>query len=87
MARREVSGTGKGNGGEIRSPCKRGEHWSPRGAQGAIQDIETRQHAYYVSWPNGPTTDVHVVNGPTGKYLRTDRDNSARNNLLDLPNC
>ena len=32
-------------------------------------------------------TEIRVVNGPNGKYLRTDRDDTERNNLRDLPNC
>ena len=31
--------------------------------------------------------DVVVVNGSTGRYLRTDPDKTTRNNLDDLPNC
>ncbi len=38
-------------------------------------------------WPGGVRTEIRVVNGPTGKYLRTDRDNTSRNNLDDLPDC
>lgn len=87
MARRQVTHTGKGSGGEIASLCNRAAHWSPRFKTAAITDIESRTHSYFVSWPTGPTTDVHVANGPTGKYLRTDRDNTERNNLLDLPDC
>ena len=30
---------------------------------------------------------IHVVNGPRGKYLRTDRDSTVKNNLDDLPDC
>lgn len=87
MTRRQVKQTGKGSGGGITSLCNQGQMWSPRSKANAISDIESHLHSYYVSWPNGPTTDVHVVEGPTGKYLRTDRDNTDRNNLLDLPDC
>ena len=52
----------------------------------AIDDIETRRHAYLVRWKD-MTTEIRVVRGLSGKYLRTDRDNSTRNNLEDLPDC
>lgn len=87
MARRQVRQTGKGSDGDITSLCNPGETWSPRGKRQVINDIESRLNSYYVSWPDGPTTDVRVVNGPKGKYLRTDRDNTERNNLLDLSDC
>jgi hypothetical protein len=53
----------------------------------AIQDIESGVHGYYVPWPDGVRTEIRVVNGPNGKYLRTDKDNTTRNNLDDLPDC
>ncbi|MEG3615573.1 DUF3892 domain-containing protein [Isoptericola haloaureus] len=49
----------------------------------AIKDIENRQKNYYVEWPER-RTEVRVVNA-FPKYLRTDRDNTPRNNLDDLP--
>ena len=87
MADRRVSHTGKDRDGDITSLCNPGEFWSPRRKADAIQDIENKIHTYYVQWPEGKRTDIHVVNGPTGKYLRTDRDNTSRNNLDDLPDC
>ena len=53
----------------------------------AIADIESRRHTYFVRWRDGARTEIHIVNGPTGKYLRTDKDNTTRNNLDDLPDC
>lgn len=74
--------------GDITSLGNPDEWWSPRSKQDAIRDIESREHTYYVIWPPGQTrTEVRVVLGPTGKYLRTDRDSSPRNNLDDLPTC
>lgn len=52
----------------------------------AIADIETKAHTYHVPWASG-RTEIRVVNGPTGKYLRTDRDSTEKNNLDDLPDC
>jgi hypothetical protein len=88
MADRRVTRTGKNPQGDITSLCNPGEGWSPRAKQDAIRDIETGTNTYYVLWPPGQTrTDVRVVQGPTGKYLRTDHDSTARNNLDDLPDC
>lgn len=88
MADRQVTCTGKNAQGDIISLGKYGEAWSPRTKVDAIRDIESGANSYYVIWPPGQVrTEIRVVNGPTGKYLRTDRDSSARNNLDDLPNC
>ncbi len=86
MARRAVRRTGKDSDGDITKLCNQGSAWSPRSKAGAIQDIEFGTHSYYVPWTDGDT-EIRVVNGPTGKYLRTDRDNTSRNNLDDLPDC
>jgi hypothetical protein len=86
VAQRAVTHSGKDRDGDITSLCKPGEYWSPQSKAGAISDIELHLHSYYVPWPEGPTP-IRVVNGLTGKYLRTDRDNTSRNNLDDLPDC
>lgn len=52
----------------------------------AISDIEARTHTYHVPWTTA-RTEITVIDGPTGKYLRTVRDGSSGNNLDDLPNC
>ena len=87
MAQRPVTRTRKDKYGDILALCQPGESWSPREKQAAIQDIETGTHSYYVPWSDGTSTWITVVNGPTGKYLRTDKDNTTRNNLDDLPDC
>ena len=87
MADRLVNRTGKDRDGDITKLCNAGEYWSPRMKQDAIRDIESRLHRYYVPWPDGVKTDIRVVDGPTGKYLRTDKDSTSRNNLDDLPDC
>lgn len=87
MARRRVTHTGKDRNGDITSLCAHGEGWSPRKKWDAIQDIESGANSYYVRWQDSKETEIRVVNGSTGKYLRTDRDNTARNNLDDLPDC
>jgi len=87
MASRDVRKTGKDSEGDITSLCNDGEWWSPRSKVGAIDDIESRTHTYYVQWPE-KRTEIRVVNDRTkGKYLRTDRDSTTKNNLDDLPDC
>jgi len=87
MTRRRVTHTGKDRDGDITSLCSHGQFWSPRAKRDAIYDIESGAHSYYVLWSDGKETEIRVVNGRTGKYLRTDRDSTERNNLDDLPNC
>lgn len=87
MADRPVTQTRKDGEGDILALCNPGSPWSPRKKYDAIYDIEHREHRYYVPWSDGTNTLIRVVNGPTGKYLRTDKDDTQRNNLDDLPNC
>lgn len=86
MADRPVRKTGKDKDGDITSLCNGGSSWSPRTKSGAINDIESGTHTYHVPWTSG-RTEIKVVNGPNGKYLRTDRDDTTKNNLDDLPDC
>lgn len=86
MADRAVYKTRKDDDGDILGLCNDGAQWSPRRKWDAISDIENGVHTYYVPWKDG-RTEIRVVDGPTGKYLRTDRDGTARNNLDDLPDC
>lgn len=87
MAKRKVTKSRKDQSGDITALCASGEPWSPRIKADAIRDIESGLHNYYVEWPTGTKTEVKVVNGSSGKYLRTDKDTTTRNNLDDLPNC
>lgn len=86
MADRAVTQSRKDARGNITALCNPQAGWSPRAANLVISDIDNRLHTYYVPWKEG-RTEIEVVNGPNGKYLRTDRDNTPRNNLDDLPNC
>ena len=86
MSDRRVTATGKDPAGDITALCNPGEAWSPRGNSQAISDIESGTHSYFVD-AAGHRTDVHVVDGQTGKYLRTDPDPTSGNNLDNLPNC
>ena len=87
MADRPVTQTGKDADGDITKLCNPREYWSPRLKYDAIDDIESKRHRYYVPWPDGKPTWIHVANGPNGKYLRTDKDETTRNNLDNLPDC
>ena len=87
MATRDITHTRKDRDGDITALCRPGEWWSPRAKQDAIRDIEGNTHTYYASWNDGQRTLIRVVNGATGKYLRTDRDDTSKNNLDDLPDC
>lgn len=51
-----------------------------------IESIENGTNTFY-TMVNGKRADVGVVNGPTGKYLRTYADDTYNNNLLALPHC
>lgn len=85
MADRQVRQTGRDRG-DITSLCNQGQSWSPRKKSDAISDIESGIHRYYVR-EEGDGAWVRVVNGPTGKYLRTTADSSSKNNLDNLPDC
>ena len=87
MAARAVTRTGKDRDGDIISLCNPLEFWSPRSKWDAISDIESGVHTYYVLWPSGFRTEIRVVPGPRGKYLRTDHDSTPTNNLDNLPDC
>jgi len=82
----EQSFTRKDRDRDILALCDIGATWSPRGKADAIRDIGSGQHTYHVPWPDG-RTEIRVVHGSHGKYLRTDHDNTQRNNLDDLPDC
>ncbi len=86
MADRRVTHTGKDSDNEITDLCNPGESWSPRTKSRAIADIGNGTHTYHVIWSD-KKTEIKVVKGKTGKYLRTDKDATTRNNLLDLPDC
>ena len=88
MADRRVTQTKKDRDGDITALCRPGETWSPRSKAGAIRDIEGGAHTYHVLWPDNVRTEIRVVDDRAkGKYLRTDKDGTTRNNLRDLPNC
>ena len=84
MADRRVTGTGKDRDGDITKLCG---SWGSATKTQAIEHIENGAHTYYVQQAGTSRVDVHVVKGPTGKYLRTDADPASKNNLDNLPDC
>lgn len=84
MADRRVTGTGKDSSGDITSLCGA---WGSQLKAVAIVEIEQGTHRYYTHASNGTEADIIVVNGVTGKYLRTDPDKTTADNLADLPDC
>ena len=86
MAHRKVTHTGKDKDGDITKLCHPGADWSPRYKSSAIRDIESGDHSYYVQVDSNKTY-IQVVNGPTGKYLRTTPSPTASDNLDNLPDC
>jgi len=87
MTDRPVTETCKDSDGDILALCCPNHSWTPRYKADAIKDIENGLHTYHVPWKGG-RTEIRVVNDPQkGKYLRTDSDDTSKNNLDDLPNC
>jgi len=85
MEDRRVTGAGKDDDGDITSLCNHGD-WGKVSKQTAIWQIENKTHKYYVGTVLA-RVDIHVVEGPNGKYLRTDPDATSKNNLESLPGC
>ena len=74
---RQVKATGKDSDGDIAS-LKGG--FGEVTIRHAIREIEDGSARYAVGG-----AEVHVVNGQTGKYLRTAPDSTTDDNLDDLP--
>lgn len=85
MADRRVKKTGKDNQGDITSLCG---DWGSVTKATAISEISvTKANSYYVQDAMARRADVMVVNGSTGKYLRTDPNATCSDNLDNLPDC
>lgn len=54
--------------------------------QEVINSIEGNTNTFFV-FGGGQRSDIGVVNGAHGKYLRTYRDGTWNDNLLALPEC
>lgn len=88
MSDRAVRQARKDSDGDITAIGTPGAAWSPRLKADAINDIESGLHTYYVPWKSVGRTEIRVVHSVRyGKYLRTDRDSTDKNNLDDLPEC
>ncbi len=87
MADREVTATEKDSNNIIKALCNAAVFPQPISKAQAIADIDSGIHRYFVEWPDGVKTWIRTVPGSSGKYLRTDKDNTTSNNLLDLPDC
>ena len=86
MAKRQVTHARKDKDGDILALCnpEYTSTWSPRDKADVINDIENREHQYVVSVAD-PEVNINVVEGQTGKYLRSTRDSKSPNNLDNLP--
>ena len=73
--------------GDVTAIGDNGQSWSPVLKNDAIYHIDNGIHRYYVPWLKSAHTWIRVVDDPNGKYLRTDRDATSKNNLDDLPEC
>ena len=54
--------------------------------QQVVDSIEAGTNTFH-TMVSGKRADVGVVNGPTGKYVRTHADGYYNDNLLALPEC
>ena len=84
MIERKVTNTRKDEKGRVIALCNPVEWWSPRTAIEITNDIEESFYTYYVII-GGQRVLIKVANGSAEKYLRTDPDKTAKNNLDDLP--
>lgn len=85
MPDRRVTRTSKDEDGDITSLCS-DAWWSPVSTSQVIKDIKSGAYRYYVK-AGTEEADIHVVPGPTRKYLRTDPDKQKVDNLDELPDC
>ena len=84
MADRRVTGTDKPPDGDITALCGT---WDSVTKAEAIDQIDNGTHMYFVMMIDGSRVRVVVVNDRSGRHLRTDPDETLRNNLSDLPRC
>lgn len=50
-----------------------------------IEQIEAKKNTFYTKDAAGVRSEVLVVDGKSGKYLRAHKDGTPNNNLLSLP--
>ena len=85
MSARIVEAIRKDDQGDIAYLFNFVESWGPRHKNDVILDIENKIHSYSV-FIDGSTVDIRVMDGTTGKYLRTDPDKTEENYLDELVN-
>lgn len=85
MIERTVTKIKRNKEGDIVALCNSGSYWSPRNLTNVISDIEVFKFKYYVKWGDGKVTNIELIDGPSGKYLRTKLKKSSRNDLFALP--
>lgn len=79
--------TKKNNEGDIVALCNNLEAWSPVIKEEAIKEIESGLHKYFVNILGKGNVFIKVVMGKSGKFLRTDPDETEINNLDYLADC
>ena len=88
MIKRIVTATAKDKHGDITCLCNITEGWLRVTKEQAIDHIDQRTYKYYARGPlSQKESEIEVVNGPYGRYLRTVRDGISSNNLDKLPDC
>ena len=85
MADRLVTHVAKDRDGDILVLLNPNESWAQRHSSWAISDIVAERHRYFVQGVNDSLHEIHVVNGPHGRYLRSSADVIENNNLDFLP--
>ena len=87
MAARKVISCKRDTSGDVTLLCNPGEYWSPRTKEEAIEDIEKKVHSYYVQTIEGEKSNIKIIEGVSGKYLRSTYDSRSPMNLSNLPEC
>lgn len=96
MVEYEVDGTGRKKECDKDSPIihlaivNPPEVWTSKKIIGMIEDKDKEYNFWSYHYKNGKIDEktkieVEVVNDPEGKYLRTRKDETEDNNLLELP--
>jgi hypothetical protein len=84
MAERLVTHAFRDSDGIVRAIGNPTTDWFQRRREWAISDIVAGRHEYVVA-SGAVHRRIRVVDGPTGRYLRTSPDATEANNLDDLP--
>lgn len=84
MAERLVTHAFRDSNGVIRAIGNPASDWFQRRREWAISDIVAGRHTYVVRSGQN-SRQIRVVDGRSGRYLRTTPDSTADNNLDVLP--